>query len=494
MELQFKKKSCDYVKNLVSRCKEQELTDEIRVPDSLGDVGRILGAWGQVIIRGKEWRPERVGVTGGVMAWVLYEPEGETTPQMLETWLPFNEQCSIPETQHDGVIMTQGNLTFCDARSVSPRKLILRVGFCLDVQVYAVAKQDLYTPEDVPENIYVRTIQQPIMLPAEAGEKSFSVEEQLPQPDEITGIDKILRYNVTPRLLESKVSGSRIIFRGVADVHVMVLNRNGRVCSFDLEAPFSQYTQLEKDYEDDAEGTVRFAVTNLELETAEQHTLRLKAGLTGQYLIKEPVILEVADDAYCPAAQLQLQHQQVELPVLMQHHCNNVRVQRPCKTDGGEIIDAEFLTGLPELHCKDDKLNLLLSGRFYVLFYDTSSQLQSMTLKWEQEEQTDVVPDVQVQVSVMSLGKVGADPGGIYSDINTEYICSSPKGIEMISGLTVSESFERTDRPAMGIRRAGKDRLWDIAKESGSTVEAIRTMTGLADEPGPEQMLLIPIP
>ena len=229
MELQFKKKSCDYVKNLVSRCREQELTDEIRIPDSQGEVGRILGAWGQIVIRGKEWRPDRVGVSGGVMVWVVYEPEGETIPQMVETWLPFSEQCPIPETQHDGVIMAQGNLTFCDARSVSPRKLILRAGLCLDIQVYASSKQDLYTPEDVPENIYVHVVRQPILLPAEVGEKSFSVEEQLAIPDGIAGIDKILRCNLCPRLLESKVSGSRVIFRGVADVHAMVLDKGGQV-------------------------------------------------------------------------------------------------------------------------------------------------------------------------------------------------------------------------------------------------------------------------
>ena len=98
-----------------------------------------------------------------------------------------------------------------------------------------------------------------------------------------------------------------------------------------------------------------------------------------------------------------------------------------------------------------------------------------------------------MQVSVSAFGKVGADPGGLHSDLNTEYVCSSPKGIEMISGLTVGEPVVRADRPAIVICRAGKDRLWDMAKENGSTVEAIRSINGLSGDPDPNQMLLIPI-
>ena len=49
------------------------------------------------------------------------------------------------------------------------------------------------------------------------------------------------------------------------------------------------------------------------------------------------------------------------------------------------------------------------------------------------------------------------------------------------------------DRPAVVVKKAGAASLWDIAKASGSTVEAIRAANGLQQEPDPEQILLIPI-
>jgi len=49
------------------------------------------------------------------------------------------------------------------------------------------------------------------------------------------------------------------------------------------------------------------------------------------------------------------------------------------------------------------------------------------------------------------------------------------------------------NRPSLIVRRAGANRLWDIAKDSGSTVEAIQKVNGLQGEPAPDQMLLIPV-
>ena len=48
-------------------------------------------------------------------------------------------------------------------------------------------------------------------------------------------------------------------------------------------------------------------------------------------------------------------------------------------------------------------------------------------------------------------------------------------------------------RPSLILRRAGEESLWDLAKMSGSTVDAIRRANGLEAEPRPDQILLIPV-
>ena len=75
MELAFEKNAVDHLQKLVCQVVSQEETAETVVPDSLPDVGRIVGCWGVPVVRSKEWRQNGMGVSGGVSAWVLYVPE-----------------------------------------------------------------------------------------------------------------------------------------------------------------------------------------------------------------------------------------------------------------------------------------------------------------------------------------------------------------------------------------------------------------------------------
>lgn len=64
----------------------------------------------------------------------------------------------------------------------------------------------------------------------------------------------------------------------------------------------------------------------------------------------------------------------------------------------------------------------------------------------------------------------------------------------MVTGVEAGKPIPQDpSRPSLILRRAGKLRLWDIAKELGTTTAAIRQANGLQEEPSPGQMLLIPI-
>ena len=494
MELQFKKNTCCYVNEVVSQCREQELTDEIRLPENMDDIGQVLGAWGQVLIRGKEWRPDRVAVSGGVMVWVAYIPENDTQPQVAEAWLPFNQQWPIGDTQHDGSIMVSGYLTFCDARSVSARKLMLRAGLCLDVHVFVPDTASVYTMDQLPEQVQVQLVEYPVMLPAEAGEKSFNLEEQLPMPPNCPKLKKLLRYNLLPQIMEVRVSGGRVIFRGVGTVHGMGVDDDGQLHSFDVEVPFSQYAQLDREYEEGADATVQLAVTNLELEQAEGQMLSMKCGLSGQYVIREMKQLQVAQDAYCPGFEPEIIKEELALPTVLKENSALTQVRRPCPCDGVRIADVEFMPGVPELRNTQEGTELLLSGRFLILYYDREGMLQNMTAKWEKEELMEHAPDVRFRASVTPCGKCTATLAEAQGQLQLFTGYQSAQGLQMISQIELGDPVVAgEDRPAVVVKKAGAASLWDIAKASGSTVEAIRAANGLQQEPDPEQILLIPI-
>ena len=128
MELQFRKTICSCLKQAVHEVKNLEQTQEVRLPDSMPDISRILGAWGQLIMRGKEWRGDRILSNGGMMVWVLYAPEDGTEPRCVDTWVPLQMEWDLQDTDREGMIRVRWMPRFVDARSVSPRKIMLRLG------------------------------------------------------------------------------------------------------------------------------------------------------------------------------------------------------------------------------------------------------------------------------------------------------------------------------------------------------------------------------
>ena len=53
MELQFQRTACSCLEPVVREIQNVEQTQELKLPDGMPDIGRVLAAWGQTILRGK---------------------------------------------------------------------------------------------------------------------------------------------------------------------------------------------------------------------------------------------------------------------------------------------------------------------------------------------------------------------------------------------------------------------------------------------------------
>ena len=126
MEFQFQKTGFPCLKEVLREPKNQEQTQELRLPEAYPDVGRVLGAFGVPVLRGKEWRRKEIGVSAGITVWVLYVPEDGSEVRSLQTWVPMEFVWDLPETDRDGTIRVSLLLRGLDARSVSARKILIR--------------------------------------------------------------------------------------------------------------------------------------------------------------------------------------------------------------------------------------------------------------------------------------------------------------------------------------------------------------------------------
>lgn len=492
MELAFEKTELPCLNRKLCDVQSQEQTLELRLPEGMPDIGSVLGAWGQCILRGKEWRSAEIGVSGGVMVWVLYQPAEGGSPQSLEAWMPMQQKWGITDCQREGVIRTRWQLKSLDARTLSVRKMMLRATVQVLAEVLEPSEAVLYHPTALPEDIQLLRREYPAQVPCEAGEKTFRVEDVLTLPAGVAFPEKLLYCQVTPILTEQKVAGGKAVVRGSIRFHMLYLGEDGTLCTADPELSFAQFEDLDRDYNDDALLSVMMDVTGFEPELQDGQ-FRVKCGLTAQYTVHDRVTACLVEDAYSPVRSVSVHTQDLELPNVLD--ISRKILEPEVEYSGGRIVDAVVYPEHPVARRAGDLTEMEFPGTVQILAYNDEGHLEGCQLRWNEHWELPVDRDAQIQpaVTVTAPPQI-ANGGRVLMQMDAQAVFGSPKLGNAVTAMEAGEK-EQPDpnRPSLILRRAGDASLWEIAKKCGSTVEAIRVANCLDQEPMDDRMLLIPI-
>jgi len=498
LELQFQKADISCLRQLTDQVLNQEQTVEVRLDDTMPEIGRVLGAWGQVVLRGKEWRSSNVQVTGGVMAWVLYMPEDGGSCRSVEAWLPFQWKADIPPVQRDGTVIANALLRSVDARSLSSKKLMVRANVSLHLQTMVPDQVPMYQPEEVPEDVQLRRQTLPVQIPTEAGEKPFVIDEVMSLPEGSVPMEKIMYVRLQPELMDRKVMADKVVFRGAGILHLLYLGTDGKLYTCDLEMPFAQYGELTGQYGEDAQTRIRLAVTSLETTPNQEGKLQINAGLTGQYVIYERPCLEIISDAYSTKRNAVPKFEQLQLPVILDMFSQTVPCQAQLQADAAQVVDAVILPEHPGKIRTDDGMCLELAGQAQMLYYTEDGGLDVASSSWSGQSMCLAAQDCGLESAVVLSGNadsaVEGDTMVARAELLLDTVCLAAQGLRTIGALELSESeTDAEERPSLILRRAGQESLWDMAKATGSTVDAIKAANDLTEEPSPDRMLIIPV-
>ncbi len=498
MELQFQKTTCPCLGRAVREVKNAELTQEVRLSDGMPDIGRVVASWGQVILRSKEWRGDQASVSGGVMAWILYAPEDGGEARSVDTWIPFQMKWDLPGIDRDGPVRICPLLRFVDSRTVSARKIMVRLGVAAMAEALYPMEAEIFSQQEAPGDIEFLRKKYPLQLPREAGEKTFLLDEELTLPGSMPPVEKIIRYGMQPELTDQKVLANKVVFRGTGNLHLLYRCAEGNLHSWDFELAFSQFADLEGTYSADAQGDHQLAVTSLEVERNEAGQLRVKCALVSQYLVSDRTVVEVVEDAYSPFRAVSPEMGQLTLPAMLETRRETVSAEQTLHGQSGEILDVCFLPDFPRQRTGEDRVTLEVSGLFQVLCRGENSGIQAGTSRWEDSVEIPGGEACRLDTTALCVGRPQAAAGteGIVltGKVLLTTDATAQQGLPMVTGLEVGEVQEPDPaRPSLILCRSRGEELWQIAKRCGSTVAAIRRANGLKEEPDGDGFLLIPV-
>lgn len=493
MELQFPKETYDCMHCVLWDVTEEEQTQEIKLGEALPDIGRVLSAWGQTMVRSKEWRGNGMSISGGVMAWVLFLPEDGSAPRCVETWIPFQMRWEFPQTRRDGAMRVTCHLKNIDARTVSARKLMVRAVVSAAAEALEPGQFEVFQPLQLPEDVQVQRKRYPLCIPVEAGEKTFLIDEEFPLPSQLNQGGKLACCMVQPEVTDVKVMTDKLVFRGSAVAHCVFTDGEGQLRSSDFEVPFSQYADLEREYSPEASGDLMLTLTNLEPEVTEEGMLRLKAGFVGQYVIYNRPVLEVVEDAYSTCRQTELHKETVTVPVLLDAWEEKLTAQGSTELSG-QPVEMNFTLGHPLVYRQGDTAQLEIPGYFHSIDATEEGALSGDSASWEGRLAVPMAANGKLQAVCNPTGRPRSVDESMENDVLVQLRAVADSEISMVTGFDLGEAAAADpERPSLLLRRKGSDSLWDIAKSCGATVADIQKVNGLEGEPEENRFLLIPL-
>lgn len=498
MEMGFEKKRIACLDTALQQVQNSEQTLELKLQEGMPDAGQILTAWGQPVLRSKEWREDAVQFSGGMMVWVLYAPEDGSEEQCVQGWIPFQMRWDLPDAMPEGTLRLRCLTRFVDARSTSPRKILVRAGLAAMAEAYVPVELEIAEPKESSESVALLQNTYPVRLMKEAGEKTFQMEEELYLPDSAPKVKQLISWRLSPRITDHRVLTDKVVFRGNGNLHVVYRSDAGQLHGWDFELPFSQYADLRGAYGSDARIETALMPTGLELELRENGTLDLRSGMTAQYLVTDKQPVTIVEDAYSPGWDLVVNRETLMAPVVLENRRENIYAEQTIPAASNLTADVQFLPDYPRQRSVEGGVQLEYPGQFQVLYYDEERRLRGATCRWEgkgtlpagESSGISAVPMVPEVQAITGNGNIL-----VKAELPVELTATTKQEIPMVNGVEPGQQKQSDpDRPSLILRRSDGSSLWEIAKAAGSTMEAIRQANGLTGEPKPEQMLLIPVP
>jgi hypothetical protein len=479
----------------------QEETLESIVPDAMPDMVRIVQAEATALLRQKEAVDSSIRVTGTARTAILYIPEGGEVPCALEVNLPFMLHCEHGGVHSDCMVMTELKVIGADAQMLNPRKVLVRVELAARLSVYGEERRML-TSGLISEEEHLQILEevQKDYSTADLMSRAFTFSDVLQIPPSRPQPERLLYCKARCGGTEAKVIGRKLVAKGQVELTALYWG-GGAVSAMRCELPFSQVVETRLDGEG-CTAVAGAALTGINCRLREDGEMEVTLDLMLQAMVEHERTLTLMSDLYSTAGRLEVRREEIPL-TLMQDRGENrqmVRQMCPAALSARQVLDSALTVGALSQSLSGEGVVTVTAMTYVNVLYLTEEQELcaaaytvpvSCELPLPEGCRCACVCTVAGESSVVPVSE-GLD---VRFEVLFSYRMMRAYAVPAVASAHLHEREEESQpRPSVIVRRAMPgERLWDMAKECSSTVDAIRAANGLEGEQLPcGSVLLIP--
>lgn len=505
MELEFDRDILKCYETVLETTLCQEETLESIVPDACPDILRILDVCGQATLSGKQAKNGSAVVSGMVRASILYQPEDGAGLRCMEIGLPFTCQAEATGLTDGGIVFASPRLRSAEARALNPRKVLLRVDLAIDLLACQPRNQVLCTDVlDREEHAICQQCYTGDTYPmVSVEEKSFTFADKIRVQGGTTDPVQLLSLRAVPVCAESKLIGTKLIFKGSVEVQMLLQESGGTLFTNRESMPFSQVMEVSGAGETgDCRVQVELTDFRCEPEQDEARGFEITLELLAQARVWSRRPLTALQDLYSTHWQTEVEQEEQQFWGMGEQSVRPQGVREFLETQDvvRSVVDSRMVLGQITQRREGDQL--LLTGEAWVciLYLNEHEQLQVVRKTIPVSCRLEHSGDSLCSCRCLCQGELFAAPaaGGVEVRFTLEFHCMLTNRLRVpvvtAARLTERRGAKEGVQPSVVLRMAMPgESLWALAKAYGTTGEQIIRANELEDDHLPEgKMLLIP--
>lgn len=507
MELQLKKTTLDHYESSGEVTLTQEETTEVIVPDYCPDIARIITADGKVCIHSRELRDGKAAVTGTVRVTVLYTPDGESGIRTLEFAMPFTVESDNRVLADCVFLEADTRPEFLESRMLNPRKVFTHCKLVTRLTGYQKAPLCFSTDLEAEDRLCVekRQEQQRITLLTHIAEKDFTFTEEMNLSPGRAGAAELLNSQVCGAVTESKIVGSKLIFKGVFSISLLYRSVDGKYDTTSSDLPFSQIMEIEGA----AEGctpSLRLQLTGSDLQIdgddAEGRQIAVTLYLHATALLREEQDVTLLNDLYSTSYETAYEAAPLSVTGFFETFTcrHTVREVLEIGVVADFILSLTASCGAVSVSREGETTVLRTEVNVRALYLDEGGVPLMAERSFDINSQLELPEDCKVSASAAcpeeiqgSLGDRGIEVR-FPVDFRAEAVSRLKKVCITSAKLDTESPKDSVGTPSLVLRCLGKqESAWDLAKKYNTTIAMILAANQLEDGEIPrEKLLLIP--
>lgn len=492
MKLEFMRSGMDYLRPVYRESRLVEDTAESIVPDSCPDAVEVLHTSGVCFLRGKELSDGLLSLSAGVSASAVLGVEGRNAPEVVEVYIPMSlklEDSSLSGGQNCRVSVELRRL---DGHLVNPRKVMVRAAVRISVWVYGQEHQEHLT-ECLDSTVQILKQTAPIRCLQAMGEKNYTVEDRVSLVSEgemaaVAGCQIRLRHT------DTKLTGTRGVFRGTAGLTVLYLDEAGKVKTAETQLPFSQYIDL-GDCQETDELCLTSHLTGADVTPGPEGALNVTLQLLTVAEVWGKTEIGYIGDMYSICGNTEPEWQECCHESLLDRQHFAPVAHGAAEGAAGKYLFSSLISGDISSRRNGESVTMTLPVTVYLLYEEETGALKGGSCRVELEATTQAAENCRFECVGEQLEVIAAQDGAVNVKVSGEMtvISYGTTLVKEIVGAELTEEEGKSGGPGLIIRRPKPgETLWLLAKDYRTTQEAIARANGLEGQELGENMLLIP--